>query len=119
MEVVSLLLVLFCGLSIGVPRLQAEIKTYRNNKWGFEISYNDSWIKSNPVGDPKNPYYAVFFIKRKSTTEPATISISVVNFTGNKERFMQKIRSNQFIAAMQAKMRTRFPDAEIFEHGDS
>ena len=88
-----------------------EVKTYRNDKLGFEISYLDNWVQAAAPGKP------AFFIKRKSTAEPGTICVDVRNFAGNKERFMQGIRSytNEYIA----KMRTRFPDAEVLEHGDT
>ena len=90
-----------------------EVKTYRNDKLGFEISYLDNWVQAAAPGKP------AFFIKRKSTTEAGTILVDVKNFTGNKERFIQGMRSeineNKFIA----KIRTRFPDAEVLNHGDT
>ena len=60
----------------------ANVKTYRNQTLGFEISYLDTWEQSQAPGNP------AFFIKRKSVEEPGTISINVANFTGNKESFM-------------------------------
>jgi hypothetical protein len=90
-----------------------EVKTYRNDKAGFEITYLDNWVQATAPGKP------VFFIKRKSTAEAGNISIDVRNLTGNKERFIQELRSdinkNRFIA----KIRTRFPEAEVLEHGDT
>ena len=87
------------------------IKTYRNDKIGFEISYLDNWQESIA---PEKP---TLFIKRKSTTEPGTISIDVANFTGDKDKFIREMKSNseKFIE----KYKQRFPRVEMLANGDT
>jgi hypothetical protein len=89
----------------------SSVKTYRDDQLGFEISYLDNWAPSQAPGNP------AYFIKRKSTTEPGTISINVANFTGDKESFMREIKASpeRFIE----KYKQRFPSAEMLEKGDT
>jgi hypothetical protein len=89
----------------------ANVKTYRNQTLGFEISYLDTWEQSQAPGNPS------FFIKRKSVKEPSSISINVANFTGNKGSFMREIKAHpeKFIE----KYKQRFPSAEMLESGDT
>ena len=92
--------------------VQADsVNTHRNEGLGFEISYLNSWEQSQAPGNP------ALFIKRKSTTEPGTISINVANFTGNKDSFMQEVQSHpeKFIE----EYKQRFPSAEMLEHGET
>lgn len=91
--------------------IASEVKTHRDDRLGFEISYLENWDRSQAPGNP------AFFIKRKSATEPATISINVANFTGNKVKFMREVKAKpeKFIA----KYKQRFPSAEMLENGET
>lgn len=93
------------------PAIAADVKIYRNDQLGFEISYLNGWVISHAPGN------LAFFIKRKSATEPGTISINVANFTGNKDNFMREVKAKpeKFIE----KIKQRFPSAEILESGDT
>jgi len=106
----ALVLLLFVSLFQSAS-IASEVKTYRNNQLGFEISYLGNWEKSHAPGNP------AFFIKRKSATEPGTISINVANFTGNKDTFMRQVKANpeKFIE----KIKQRFPNAKMLENGET
>ncbi|TWI61098.1 hypothetical protein LZ24_03465 [Desulfobotulus alkaliphilus] len=89
----------------------ASVKNYRNHSLGFEVSYLDNWEQSQGPGNP------AFFIKRKSVEEPGSISISVANFTGDKDSFMKEIKAHpeKFIE----EYRQRFPGAKMLGSGDT
>ena len=91
--------------------IASEVKTHRNDQLGFEISYLANWEQSQAPGK------SAFFIKRKSATEPGTISINVANFTGNKGKFMREVKAKpeKFIE----KYKQRFPSAEMLENGET
>ena len=103
---------LLIGSAISHQTAQADnIKTYRDQALGFEVSYLENWEQAR---SPSNP---AFFLKRKSVQEPGTISFHVAGFTGNKDLFLNEIRSNpqKFIE----KYKQRFPSAEMIENGDT
>lgn len=68
--------------------LASSVITYRDDRFGFEISYLNNWEQSRAPGNP------AFFIKRKSATNPDTISINVANFTGDKETITREIKAH-------------------------
>lgn len=88
-----------------------DVKTYRNDQLGFEISYLPNWARSSAPGNQP------FFIKRTSNSEIGTISVDVANFSGKKDDFMREIRTGteKFLL----ELRNRFPDAEILSQGDT
>ena len=91
----------------------SEVETYRNNELGFEISYSANWVRSRSPGN------ATFFIKRKFSTEPGTVSINVAPFTGDEAvKFMAELKSapDRYLQRLKNK---RFPNAEMVEHGDT
>ena len=105
-----ILLIVFLCQSTSVA---SKVKTYRNNELGFEISYLTNWKRSTSPGNPS------FFIKRKSPTEPGTITIDIAPFTGNAaDKFIREMKSNPD-RYMQKLRKNRFPDAEIVEKGDT
>lgn len=103
---VMLAIILFYSISFA-----SNIKTYRNDKLGFEVSFLENWEHTSAVGNPS------FSIKRKSIFEPGTISISVKNFTGNKKQFMRMIKTKP--QKFTEGLKRRFPDAEMIAHGDT
>lgn len=89
----------------------SEIKTYRNDSLGFEVSYFSNWKKEKSLNN------APFFINRDSTTHIGTISVDVRNFTGDKKKFMKKIKSSPEMVT--GGIRKRFPDATLGEHAET
>ena len=102
---------LFIALLFQQQAIASNIKTYRNNQLGFEISYSNNWVQS------KRPDNSPFFIQRKSADEPGTIGIKVANLTGDKDKFMRGIKQNPEI--MIKKYKQRFPDAELIKSEDT
>lgn len=103
--------VVFLILLITDNTFAVEPETYRNVELGFEISYLPNWYRAQGPGD------SPFFIKRRSDTEAATISVDVARFTGNKEEVMNGFRANTDWYL--SKIQRRFPDAEILERSDT
>jgi len=58
--------------------IASYVKTYLNNKHGFEITYLINWEQSQNPGNP------AFLIKRKSETELGAISIYVGGILATK-----------------------------------
>jgi len=90
--------------------IASNVTTYRNDQLGFEISYFDNWEQSQASGNP------AFFAKRTSDKEPATISVNIANFSGNKDNFMRELKEKpkKFLE----EIKQRFPSAELLDNGD-
>jgi hypothetical protein len=99
----------FIGLIYFGASFSSDILTYRNEQFGFEISYSDKWSKAT---NPNNP---AFFISRNSTEEPATMSIHVANFSGDRKEIMNELAGTAEILI--ENYRQRFPDATVIEKG--
>lgn len=88
-----------------------QVQTYRNEKVGFEISYLSNWMQA------QSPGKSVFFIKRVQEDQPATISINVAKYSGNKSSFIQEMKDQS--TSLLSKFQKRFPDSEMLENGDT
>lgn len=72
-----------------------------------------NWEKTT---SPEKP---IFFIKRRSSAAPGTISINLAPFTGDKAfKALKRIKSdpNGYADRLRKK---RFPDAEMLKYGDT
>lgn len=108
------IVLLFASLVAGLwiePSSASETTTYRNDRLGFEVTYLSSWEQSQAPGNP------ALFIKRKSAEEPATVTINVANFSGNKDTFMGDLKANPNEIVKNYKR--RFPDVEMLENGET
>lgn len=83
--------------------------TYRNETFRFELTHLNTWEI-----DAKNSN-SILALRRTSISNPATLSVGVKKFTGNKNAFFDQIKSNP--SALLEKVRSRFPDAMLNEHG--
>lgn len=107
---VYIICIVFAGL-FQQSALSSDTQKYSDDHFGFEVSYLDKWKTASA---PSNP---AFFIKRKSSTDPATMLIAVANFTGDKKQFIQELRAKPELFANRFKQ--KFPDTELVEHRDA
>jgi hypothetical protein len=93
------------------PSHASEFTIYRNNKLGFELTYPNTWEVNDLVPD------AAFSIKNRNKNEFGTLSVSVANFTMDAAKYWANI--DMIIRGLEEKFRSRFPDAEIIERGET
>lgn len=88
-----------------------DVKTYRNDVLGFEISYPSYWEESESPGNTP------FLIRNNTPNKLASISIDATNFEGNKQKFMYALKTypNKFLE----KYKKRFQMIELIESGET
>ena len=87
----------------------ANVKTFRNDELGFQITYPENWVQAQGK--------SALYIKRNSEKEPADMSINVSHFTGDKDSVMSEIKANPEV--LMAQVKKRFPDAKLVESGET
>jgi hypothetical protein len=111
----SLVAVLAVTVAMGIealaPACAEDVRTHRDDRLGFELSYLPTW---SPTSAPGNP---AFMIRRNSPTEGATLSVNVAPQRGDVDAFLRERRKNPegFVAGV----RSRFPDAVLLHRGDT
>ncbi|EXJ16196.1 toll/interleukin-1 receptor domain-containing protein [Imhoffiella purpurea] len=93
-------------LQTGLP-----IKTHRDTQLGYEISFLSNWEPADGPGE------STLFLKRKGKEQLSVMHVNVANFTGDTDEFFRQMKETP--AAYFEKFQTRFPDAEVIEHGDT
>lgn len=109
-KIIFVLLILSLFL-IPITVSSNEIKTYRNDHLGFEISYPSGWVKTQPI----TPDTALL-IRNKKPSEIGSISVRTKIFKNNNKDWKKDFKDTDNLLA---GLRKRFPDAEIIEQGDT
>ena len=107
----TILFVSMITIMLGITNVEAQpakTELYRNQQFGFQISYPHTWQPRQSAPG------AVFTIFKENQT--AGISVNVTNFSGDKAAMIKQMETKNFRESLVAGVQQRFPGAILLNY---